>query len=313
MSVNPHQYPREGEVFLDHVAIFADEFVRSGQALERLGFTLTPFRAHTSALRPGEPMTPLGTGNRSAMLRSGYIELLGPTADTPMAAHLRQEMARYAGLHLIAFTGHGVEAHYAALEADGLAPLPIAKIERTQATPQGEEFVRARIVRLPQETWPEGRVQMIFPEMSADTVWHPDLVVHANAADRLSEMLLVVEDPAARAARMGRFARRPVRAAGRRHVVETDRGRIHFIPPEDARRYLPGLRVPTVPYMAAVALGSADMARTRDFFASRAVARCEHAGTLQIAPAECLGATLVFHGRGDDKVFDSIDAQGPDA
>lgn len=305
-SVNPHQYPRAGEVFLDHVGIFADDPDAAGAALVRLGFALTPYRVHTGALRPGEPVAPLGTANRSAMLRVGYVEMLCPVGTTPLSGQLRRSLARYPGLHLIAFTGHDADEHHAALAADGLDPAPIARIERTQATPEGEVLVRARIVRLAPEAWPEGRVQAVFPQMSADAVWHADLVVHANAADRLSEMLVVVDDPAARAARFGAFARRPVRAAGDRHVLETDRGRVHFIAPGALTRYVPGRTAPALPYMAAVALGSHDLARTRACFLERGVAFTAHGGTVQTAAPDGLGATFVFHERDDDLVFDHL-------
>jgi hypothetical protein len=308
MSVNPHQFPRAGECFLDHVAIFVREFEHSGAALQRLGFTLTPFRAHTSALRPGEPLTNLGTGNRCAMFRSGFLEVLGATADTPMAALLRQQLARYAGLHLIAFSGQNVDATHAALHADGLKPLPIAKIRRTQSTPDGEQEILSRIIRLSPEAWPEGRVQIVFPEMSPDAMWHAALVEHANGADRLSEVLIVVQDPAARVAQFARFTRRPVRAVRGRHVLETDRGRIHLIAAHEAGRYIPGLDVPAVPFIAAAAIGSRDLAATRALFDSRGISYTGQRATVQLAAHESLGATLIFHDRQDDKVFDSLDS-----
>jgi hypothetical protein len=308
MSVNPNQFPRAGESFLDHIAIFADEFERSGAALERLGFTLTPFKAHTGALHPGEPLANLGTGNRCAMFRVGFLEVLGPTADTPMAALLRRQLARYPGLHLIAFSGCDADEAHAALRRDGLDPLPIARIRRTHSTPDGEREIRGSIVRLAPEAWPEGRVQIVFPEMSPDALWHPALVGHANGADRLSEVLVVVEDPAARGSQFSRFTRRPVRAAGGRHVLEMHRGRVHLIGPDDLAGYLPGVEVPALPFIAAAAIGCRDLRGTRSFFDSRGVRYADWRSTLQVSSAESLGATLVFHEREDDRVFDCLAA-----
>lgn len=306
MSVNPHQFPRGGEIFLDHAAIFADDFVRSGAALERLGFTLTPLRMHTSALKPGDPLTPLGTGNRCVMLRSGMLEVLGATGDTAMAQQLRGQLARYPGLHLIAFSSAEAASHHAALQADGMAPLPLARLRRTQSSADGDHDIAASIIRLDAAQWPEGRVQIVCPEMSPDAMWHPSLVRHDNGADRISEMLVVVEDPAARAAHFGRFTRRPVRRAGPRQVLETERGRVHFIVPADLPRYLPGVRIPALPWVAALAIGSHDLAALQDLFVRRAVAFRVHGGTVQPDPSESLGACLVFHDRSDDRVFDAL-------
>ncbi len=312
MTVNPNQFPRSGEVFLDHAAILVEEFDQSGRVMERLGFTLTPFRAHTSKLRADEPYAPLGTGNRCAMLRSGMIEVLGPTTapthDTPMSAQLRKQLARYPGLHLIAFSGWHAAAHHAALLQDGLDPAPIANLRRMHMTPDGEKQISASIVRLDPKAWPEGRVQIVFPTMSPDAMWHPSLVGHANRADRLSEMLVVVEDPADRASQFARFARSNFRQAGNRCVVDTDRGSVHLIAKEDVARYLPGMSVPTLPFIAAVALGSSDMQATKALFAERKISHVEHHGTVQIAREESLGASLVFHDREDGRVFDHLDA-----
>ncbi len=306
-SVNPHQFAGPGEVFLDHAAIFVDEFDRSGVALERLGFTLTPFRAHTSALRPGEPLKPLGTGNRCAMLRVGFIEVLGATAETPMAAQLRSQLARYPGWHLIAFSAHNAEEHHAALQSEGLDPVPIARLERSQAMPEGDNEIRASIVRLKPEAWPEGRVQIVFPAMSPDQMWHPSLVHHANGADRLSEMLVIVSEPAARAEQFARFTRRTLRAAGRRFVLELDRGRVHFAPPDALVSMVPALQAPALPYIAAVAIGCTDLDATRQLLEARNIAFRVHQRTLQLAASESLGATLIFHDRADDRVFDALD------
>lgn len=311
MSVNPNQFPRDGEIFLDHTAIFVDEFEQSGSVLEQLGFTLTPFRAHTGKLGSDGAFAPLGTGNRCAMLRSGMIEVLGPTVpphqDTPMSVQLRAQLARYRGLHLIAFSGVDPATHHAALSLDGLEPAPIAHLRRMQMTPDGEREISASIIRLEPKAWPEGRVQIVFPTMSPDAMWHPSLVSHANHADRLSEMLVVVDSPGQRAAQFARFVRRPARQVGRRFVIDTDRGRVHLIEPQDIGRYLPGTTIPSVPFIAAAALGSSDLAATQALFEIRGIGHHRHRGTLQVPAREALGATLLFHDRGDDRVFDFLD------
>ncbi|MCC6193707.1 MAG: hypothetical protein IT518_04490, partial [Burkholderiales bacterium] len=156
----------------------------------------------------------------------------------------------------------------------------------------------------------EGRVQMVFPQMSADAVWHADLVKHANAADRLGDVLLVVDDPSGRAERFARFARRPLRAMEDRFVVETDRGRLHLVAPERLHRYVPGAEIPDVPFMAAVAIGSRDLAGTRAWMLGHGLGFAEQAGTLQTVPHEGLGATFVFHDRDDDDVFGHLDRTG---
>ncbi|MSQ71370.1 MAG: hypothetical protein EXR27_08800 [Betaproteobacteria bacterium] len=115
-----------------------------------------------------------------------------------------------------------------------------------------------------------------------------------------------MSDPAARGAQFALFTCRPVRHVAGRHVLETDRGRIHLIAPQDAQRTLPGVVVPAVPFIDAAAIGSRDLPATRSLFDARAIAFAHHPGTVQVAAHEALGATLVFHDRGDDRVFDFL-------
>ena len=77
-----NQLPQPGAVFLDHVAHFVPEMDPAAAALERCGFRLTPFTAQTNRV-DGKPV-PAGTGNRCAMLRQGYVEILAATADTEL-------------------------------------------------------------------------------------------------------------------------------------------------------------------------------------------------------------------------------------
>ena len=73
-----NQLPPAGAVFLDHVAHFVPEMDAAATALERCGFRLTPFTVQTN--RVNEEAVPAGTGNRCAMLRQGYLEILTATA-----------------------------------------------------------------------------------------------------------------------------------------------------------------------------------------------------------------------------------------
>ena len=90
------QMPTAGKLNLDHVAHFVPHIDSASAPLERLGFTLTPFSAHSHRLEPGGPVLPAGTGNRCAMLKQGFIEFLTPTGDT-LVANLRRDAVRLSG------------------------------------------------------------------------------------------------------------------------------------------------------------------------------------------------------------------------
>src|SRR6185369_183631 len=88
------QAPKPGKLTLDHIAHFVPDLDNASPALEKLGFTLTPFSAQSHRLEPGGPLLPAGTGNRCIMLKRGYLECLAPTGDTTVANQLRTAIQR---------------------------------------------------------------------------------------------------------------------------------------------------------------------------------------------------------------------------
>ncbi|MGH8705960.1 MAG: VOC family protein, partial [Burkholderiales bacterium] len=113
MHIAARQRPPAGTLYLDHVAHFVPDLGAAAQALEALGFAVTPESAQATQHGPA------GTSNRCAMLEGGYLEFLAPTADTPNARRLRAAMDRYRGVHLACFGTPAAEEEHARLAAHG--------------------------------------------------------------------------------------------------------------------------------------------------------------------------------------------------
>src|ERR1700687_4055257 len=109
------QVPPAGSLNVDHVSHFVPDMDAASTALERLGFTLTPFSSQSHRLERDGPLVPAGTGNRCVMLKQGYLEFLTPTAETPIADQLREAMRRYVGIHLVAFGTAAADSDHARL------------------------------------------------------------------------------------------------------------------------------------------------------------------------------------------------------
>ena len=122
-AVAQAQVPKAGELTLDHVSHFVPDRDAASAALERLGFTLTPFSEQSHRLTADGPLVPAGTGNRCVMLERGYLEFLTPFGESTIADQLRAAMRRYVGIHLVAFGTAAAEADYARLEREGFTPL----------------------------------------------------------------------------------------------------------------------------------------------------------------------------------------------
>src|SRR5208282_6082550 len=105
---------------LDHVGIAVANLDHAAAKFRRLGFQLTPRGYHTlPPPRPDAERPRVGTGNHCAMLRRGYLELIGVT-DPAYRGRLRADIARYEGLHIVAFGAADVAATARTMRSSGV-------------------------------------------------------------------------------------------------------------------------------------------------------------------------------------------------
>ena len=293
-SWTDQQLPVNDEVFLDHVGLFVRDLEAAGQQLERLGFSVSPINLQQNADAAGV-LRPSGTSNRLAVMRRGFIEILGATHDTPLAAQLGQALERYEGIHLIALSHADVPAQRGRLTAAGFRMQQVVRLRRHKQTAAGLREVAWSVLRPEPGVMPEGRVQFALchtPELT----WPEQTVVPANDADGLTDLLLCVDDRHEAAARYGRYAGRPPTNEGAFRVVALDRGRLVVAEPGDAAEILPDFVAPGLPFMAGVAIRSVSIAATRDALVRRGIRPLFAAAELAcVGPADALGGYFLFH------------------
>ena len=276
----------------------------ASEAFGRLGFPLTRFTIHRNQDAAGNRV-PTGTANRCAMLGRGYLEVLTDVAglDTPFSRAHREAVARHEGLHLIAFAVDDTEAEARRLEDAGFRPLPVANLRRPIPTGDGGEDEAAfSVLRVPPGTMAEGRMQILRHE-TPGLVWQESAIARDNALAGLAGVLICTGDPAEAAARHARFTGREAAGA----TVALDRGRLDFVDPGGLARILPAARPPSLPFIAAAILESADIAATRRFVDSAGVPVAKLAeGAIAIPPEFAMGAWLAVRAAGT--VWPSFDA-----
>jgi hypothetical protein len=282
---------------LDHIAHFVPEVDASSRALESLGFTLTPFSSQSHRLTPGGPLVPAGTGNRCVMFKDGYLEFLTPTGDTANADQLRAAIARYVGVHLVAFGTGDPAGDHARLEREGFNPGPPVALQRPIGTPDGEDTARFTVVRVPPGTMPEGRIQFC-QQHTRHLVWQPRWTDHANGAIALSAVMLCVADPAEAAARYARYTGLTAVNRGDAHCLATARGTLVFMTPAAVEGTL-GAAPPALPWIAGYALATRDPAAARQC-AGRTSGTIKELGPHRFAVAlpPALGGFVVFEPAG---------------
>lgn len=259
------QSPSVGKLNIDHVAHFVPHIDSASAALEQAGFTLTPFSAQSHRLEPGGPLVPAGAGNRCVMLREGYLEFLTPTGDTPIAEQLRAAIQRYTGVHLIAFGTAAADADRMRLERNGFAPLPAVALQREIGTcvdnVSGSGTARFTVVRVPPGTMAEGRIQYC-QQHTAELLWQPRWIAHANRARGLTAVIVCVEDPQEAAQRYARFTGLLAQVSGSLWRIDSQRGALLFVTPDSLLRTL-GMTAPSLPWIAGYVLSSDDIDATR--------------------------------------------------
>jgi len=299
------QLPQGDEIFLDHIGYFVADLETAAHQLTRLGFRVSPLNVQYNANERGD-LVPAGTSNRLALLDRGFIETLAATAETPLADQLRSALARYQGLHLIALTHADMAAQRRRLINAGFGMQRIVNLRRRIPTSKGERLAAYSVLRTEPGEMAEGRVQMVTNH-TPELLWIPGSTVHDNRVDALTQVLICVRDPAEAALRYGRFCDREIEGDEHCAVVALDRGDIVLVSPSRAADMLPTLALPDLPYIAGIALRSADVAATRGALTGNAIEPPIATDELIcVGPADGLGAYLLFHAASIDSPWPSL-------
>ena len=155
---------------------------------ERLGFQLTPVSAQTGVNPQTGASEPWATANRCAVLKQGYLELIGihrHGLPNPWSGLL----ARSEGAHILALRCDNADAVYPFIAArcDDFA-LPV---QRRRMAPAGdrEQEMRFRNIFSRDEYTPECRY-IIIEHQTPEVLWQPPLMNHPNGAYALSQVTL---------------------------------------------------------------------------------------------------------------------------
>jgi Glyoxalase-like domain len=244
------QLPLGEEIFLDHVGHFVRDYEVAARALERAGFAAAPVSIQTSPAPAGGAPQLTGTGNVTAMLTRGYIEVLFKTADTPLGRELDAALARYGGVHLAAFAVADAAAAHRRLAASGFRMRPLVEMERPVDASGKRETAAFTIARLEPGEMPEGRIQ-ILTHRTEHLVWQPRWLSHPNGALELASVLIAVADVYEAAQRFARFTGRPARPSSTGQTIDLDRGRVEIMSAAALLQLLPELPLPWLPFIAA--------------------------------------------------------------
>jgi catechol 2,3-dioxygenase-like lactoylglutathione lyase family enzyme len=276
---------------IDHAVVMVRDLDKAAETWKRLGFTVSPRGTHSAKM---------GSGNYTIMLDPDYIELLGVLTETDHNAPARAFLAkRGEGIERIAFTAVDAAAGAAEIRARGLEPNGPTDFERPVTLPDGSlSAARFSIFQWPVSEAPGGVRIFACQHKTRNTVWIPELMGHANGAQRLQQVLIVSPEPAADAAHLSRLIDRPVGAEPDGAVAVpsgSDRADFIFLSRDQLSRRYPEVSLAGLPERggAGLVIATSDLAAAAKAAGASAV---RSGGTVCVAPEAANGTLLVFVG-----------------
>lgn len=274
---------------IDHAVVMVQDLDRAAENYRQLGFTLSPRGTHS---------THMGTGNYTIMFDPDYMELLGVLVPTEHNAPARAFVERHGeGIERIAFIAVDAAAGAEEIRARGLAPIGPTDFERPVTLPDGTvSAAKFRTFMWPTAEAPGGVRIFACQHKTRETVWIPELMTHANAAKRISEVLIATPEPAKEAAHLARLIDREPKAETEGTVTVTsggDRANFVYLTLDQLSKRYPGVALAGLSERggAALVLVSGDLAATEKALGSAGI---RSGAAVVVPPAKANGTLLAF-------------------
>jgi hypothetical protein len=271
----------------------------SKEDYEKLGFRLTRESTHKGKLTPEGPVEPWGSGNRCAMFRQGYFEILGIVDEKLPHDRFRALAERFHGVGLVALGCERADDLYRLYRSrKELVPGLKPPVEIGRDVPVGFEGNETkpglfRVVRTEPDAFPE--VDLFFIEHATpDVLWQKSLLDHPNGVQALRGITFCSEEPEETADRFERLTLRTRDEGSLR--FELDEGSIEVAGVDEVVARFKDVVLPAVPCVAAVTLGVSDVEETRRCLQNQGVTPHPSHEGVWVRPERTGGVVLHFVG-----------------
>jgi hypothetical protein len=287
---------------LHHLGIISRNLEAAVEHYERLGFIFTPLTLPMIPLQAGATPEPIGAGNRCAIFRNNYLEILGVVDAGRWASITREQrgpfdldapLQRYEGMHVLHLGSDALDAVHSRLQNSGLCPSDIRPFHRIVDTPDGPQTMRARSLSFPPGSNPEALLQVAQHE-TPELVLQPRYMQHPNGAISITEVIVCVQDPDGVAKRYGIYAGRTPQKRGALRVVDLGQSRIIVVNSAHLQDVLPGQTAPAIPFLAGFAVSS-DLDTTKRALKERGIEFQIHGDRVLVSARDGYGASVLFH------------------
>ncbi|HEY1500319.1 MAG TPA: VOC family protein [Acidobacteriaceae bacterium] len=284
-----------------HLGIISRDLNAAVSRYERLGFVFTPLTLPRIPLKAGGSPEPIGAGNRCAIFRNNYLEILG-VVDAALWASITREqrgpfdldhpLSRYEGLHVLHLDTDDLDHVRSRMQQHGLHPSDIRPFQRLVNTPDGPRMMRARSLSFPHGSNPEALLQ-IAQHQTPELVLQPRYMQHPNGAVSITEAIVCVEDPDGVAEKYAIYTGRTQRRVGPLRVIEFGQARIIVVTPDALPEVLPGQAGPPPPFLAGFTVSS-DLNVTKKALTEREIDFHIHGNRVLVNAKDGYGAGVLF-------------------
>ena len=291
---------------LHHVGVINTDLDILSERYEKLGFLLTPVSTPKIIIEPGGNPTALGVGNRHAIFKNNYLELLG-IVDPQRWKNMPKDklgpynidipLKRYHGLHVMHLGTSHIELVKERFREQGIPCSDIKNFQRNVQTDKGEQTMRARTISFPPEMIPEGLLQVAQHD-TPELVFQPQFMVHSNGAVALSELILCCENPKEYVNKYERLTdSKAVKMEDDYFIIELGHSKIIVIAVERLVEIVPNCAPPAIPFMAAFTVETSNLQLTRNALLKNGIPFTEKGGHVIINADDAGGCAVIFKGR----------------
>ena len=226
------------------------------------------------------------------MLGRGYLELMGVVDPALYDNHVPEFLARYEGIHILAFGCEDAAFTADALAAAGFGAKGVHALSRALDTPDGERLAKFNLVRLPTDDMPEGRV-LAIEHLTPEYLWQKRYLDHPNGARALTELVVCVEDVNEAARRYARYFGTPILQAGMYAECHLLEGKFVLIDHSGLRNTY-GIDPLSLPYAASITIAVSDLDQTEELLESNGISFTQQREKLVVSGRDAHGAFVAF-------------------
>jgi len=274
---------------IDHTIVGVRDLEGARAAYARLGFTLSPRGSHIG----------WATANYCMMFAADYVELLGMAGGAGESAGLDRFLARAEGLMGLALKTADAGGASAQLQGLGVAASAPKDLARRLELAEGTVMPRFRLVDVPPGLAPDFKL-FLCQHLTPAHLRRPAWTQHANGAQGIQRVTIVVEAPAALASGYrALFGGNAVLAATAESLTvrpETG-GHLHFLTPAAFRALAPTADVALAPRgttLVGTDFRVADPAATARQLATAGIPFRATAHGLEVAARHAAGCLVAF-------------------